>query len=125
MDDDFLRDLFDGLGPIAIRRLFGGKAVSAGGLTVALIAFETVFLKADGETEAEFEAAGARPFTYRRGAKLVTIKSYWSLPEPAFDDPDEASRWVRLALAAARRKGPPRARARSGRRTAPRDAVGV
>ena len=36
MDDDVLRDLFDGLGPIGIRRMFGGKAVSAAGLTVAL-----------------------------------------------------------------------------------------
>jgi DNA transformation protein len=124
MDDDHLRDLFDGLGPIAIRRMFGGKAVSAGGLTVALVAFGTVFLKADGETEAEFKAAGATPFAYRRGSKTVTIRSYWSLPEAALDDPEEASRWVRLALAAARRKGPPKG-ARSRRRAVPRDAIGA
>jgi DNA transformation protein len=129
MDDDFLRDLFDGLGPIAIRRLFGGKAVSAGGLTVALIAFETVFLKADSETEDQFAAAGSKPFAYQRGARTVTIRSYWSLPEAAFDDPDEASRWARLALVAAKRKGPPKARTRAGdrsrRRPASRDTIGA
>jgi DNA transformation protein len=28
---------------------------------------------------------------------------YWSIPEDAFDDPDEMARWVRLAYEAALR----------------------
>ena len=34
--------------------------------------------------------------------------SYWRLPDAALDDPDEAARWGRLAVDAARRSASPR-----------------
>ena len=65
MDDDFLRDLFGSVGPIAVRRMFGGKGIFADGMMIALLAFDDVFVKADTETEDLFRSAGSRPFQYR------------------------------------------------------------
>jgi DNA transformation protein len=110
MDEDFLRDLFASLGPIAIRRMFGGRALYRDGTVFALLAFDTIFLKADGETEAHFREAGSRPFSYEAKGRTVTIGSYWSLPEAALDDPDEAARWARLGHAAALRSAQAKSR---------------
>ena len=38
--------------------------------------------------------------TYDGKGKLVKMP-YWSVPEEAFDDPDDMARWVRLAYEAA------------------------
>jgi DNA transformation protein len=37
---------------------------------------------------------------------------YWSLPDAALDDPDEAVRWAKLALEAARRASAGKAKKR-------------
>jgi len=102
MGDDGLRDLFAALGPIAIRRMFGGKGLYAQGRIFGLVAFDTIYLKTDADSAERLRAAGSRPFTYQGKAKPVAITSYWSLPDSALDDPDEASAWARQALAAAR-----------------------
>lgn len=36
MDDDAIRDVFSSLGPVAIRRMFGGKGVYHDGIIIAL-----------------------------------------------------------------------------------------
>ena len=37
MEDERIRELFEGLGPVSIRRLFGGKGIYHDGVIVALI----------------------------------------------------------------------------------------
>jgi DNA transformation protein len=97
-----IQDLFAGLGPLRIRRMFGGQGIYSGDAMFALEAAGELYLKTDSETVGAFEAAGSRPFVYRKDGKS-TAMSYWRLPEAALDDPDEAARWGRLALEAARR----------------------
>jgi DNA transformation protein len=50
MDDQSLRDLFEGLGTISIRRMFGGKGIYHQGLIVALVVQDELLLKADQES---------------------------------------------------------------------------
>lgn len=59
-------------------------------------------MKCDSETEQRFRDSGARPFTYGRDTRKVTM-SYWSLPEAALDDPDALKQWAELAYQAALR----------------------
>jgi len=111
MQDDHLHDIFAGVAPVSIRRLFGGKGIYRDGLVFALEAFDRVWIKVDEETQPLFAAAGSEPFTYQGRNRTVTLP-YWSLPEAALDDPDEAARWARLGLEVSRRKAaarPPRA----------------
>jgi DNA transformation protein len=103
MGEDDLKDLFAAIGPIAIRRMFGGKGLYADGRIFGLVAFDTIYLKTDVDSAERLRAVGSRPFTYQGKAKPVTITSYWSLPESALDDPEEAARWARSALAVAAR----------------------
>jgi DNA transformation protein len=102
VDPDTIRDLFAGLGPVRVRRMFGGQGVYRDELMFALEAGGELYLKADGETAGAFAKAGSRQFVYTKGGKPMPM-SYWRLPDSALDDPDEASRWGRLAVEAARR----------------------
>jgi DNA transformation protein len=102
MDAEGLRDLFRDLGAVRVRRMFGGHGVYGGDVMFALEADGEVYLKADEETRPAFERAGSRPFLYVKNGRPMEM-SYWLMPEAGLDDPDEASRWGRLALEAAQR----------------------
>jgi DNA transformation protein and related proteins len=103
MDRDFLIELFAGFGPVAIRRMFSGFGISADGINFALALRGGLYLRADEQTIARFEAEGSKPFSYQTRAKTVTVASYWTLPERLYDDPDEMTDWARASLAAAQR----------------------
>jgi DNA transformation protein len=104
VDAEAIRDLFQELGPVRIRRMFGGQGVYAGERMFALEAYGELYLKADDETVARFREAGSRPFTYEKDGR-ASVMSYWLMPENALEDPSEAARWGRLAVDAAHRAG--------------------
>jgi DNA transformation protein len=82
----------------------------------ALVDEGRIYLKSDAALQADLKTAGAEAWIYaeQRGPKAGVPQetSYWSLPEPALDDPDEACAWARraLAVAAARKAAAPRRR---------------
>ncbi|MBC2886792.1 TfoX/Sxy family protein [Ochrobactrum sp. CM-21-5] len=104
MDDETLRDLLGSLGPVSIRRMFGGKGIYHQGVIFALVVRDELLFKADNESIPQFIAAGSTQWTYtgRKGGKLVAMP-YWHVPDEAFDDPDIMADWVRVAFAAALR----------------------
>jgi DNA transformation protein len=114
MDEELLRELFASLGPIRISRMFGGQGIYADGMIVAVVIHGELMLKIDAETEAAFQTAGSRRWTYQRPGKAEVRMTYSTLPDEAFDDPDLAAHWSGLAFEAARRseasKKPPRPR---------------
>lgn len=98
-------ELFDGIGLVSHRKMFGGAGLYAQGVMFALIADDEIYLKVDeafAETLAGMESA---PFVYEGKGKPVQM-SYWRLPETALDDADEAvslaTRALECALAAKR-----------------------
>jgi len=103
MDPIEIEEMFAGLGPVTIRRMFGGKGVYHQGLIVAVEIRGEMRLKADAVSGPEFAAAGAEQWSYEGKAGKVVLMPYWSIPLDAFDDPDQMTHWVRLAYAAALR----------------------
>ncbi len=101
MDDERIAELFDGLGPVTIRRMFGGKGIYHRGVIIALVLRGELLLKADAESAPDFAAAGARRWTYTgaRHGKEVAMP-YWSVPYHALDDPDEMAAWALKAYGA-------------------------
>ena len=89
-------------GSIKARRMFGGAGLYSGAVMFALIADDTLYLKADDATRTAFEAEGLGPFVYQGKSKPVRL-SYWQAPERLLDDPDELLAWAERALAAAQR----------------------
>src|SRR5437016_1345264 len=100
----FVEELFAGLGPVRIRRMFGGAGIYAGEVMFALIDDDTIYLKTDEALRAELAAEGSVGWVYSRAPGKWEETSYWRLPEAALDDPDEAARWARKALAVAQAK---------------------
>lgn len=101
---DWMREHFAALGPLEIKRMFGAGGVYSNGLIFALLDDGTVWLKGDEDSIPQYEAAGSRQFTYAGKDGEVMSLGYWSLPETAVDDPDEAVDWARIAIGAALRK---------------------
>jgi DNA transformation protein len=101
MDNDAIADLFSRLGPVTIKRLFGGKGIYFEGVIVAIELRGELMLKADAEVAGEFVAAGCRQWTYTgsRHGKVVAMP-YWTVPDDAVDDPDEMARWARKSYEA-------------------------
>jgi DNA transformation protein len=109
MINDEIDEIFAALGPVTVKRMFGGKGVYHQGQIVAVELEGDILLKADAVSGPQFEAAGAKRWAYKgKGGKPVAMP-YWSIPEDAFDDPDQMAGWVRLAFEAALR-----ARAKQG-----------
>ena len=103
---DFLKEQLSDFGPVTVRRMFGGAGIFRDGLMFALIADETLYLKADAASQGEFEALSLPPFTYGAKSKR-TVMSYWRAPEACLDDRDEMTEWARKAYDAALRAQKP------------------
>lgn len=102
-------ELLSSIGPCHGIPMFGGFGIrTSDGRNVALIADlgdgDTLWLKADTESRATFEAAGCQRFTYQFKNGRVGSLGYYSVPGDAMDSPVLMAPWARLALAAALRK---------------------
>ncbi|MDO9030487.1 MULTISPECIES: TfoX/Sxy family protein [Hydrogenophaga] len=93
-------ELLSCLGPCKATRMFGGYGLSVDGMNVAIIAWDTLFLKTNPETEPQWLAAGGRPFQYEAKGKTMRLH-YHTPPEDALESPALMAPWARLALGAA------------------------
>jgi DNA transformation protein len=105
MERSEIEEMFAALGPVTIKRMFGGKGVYYKGNIVAVEFRGDILLKADDVTAPEFEAAGATRWAYEGKTGNAVNMPYWSIPADAFDDPNTMARWVKLAHEAALRSG--------------------
>ena len=109
-----IEEMFASLGPVTIKRMFGGKGIYHEGRILAIELRGEIMLKADSVSAPAFEASGAQRWTYEGTTAKPVNMPYWTIPADAFDDPDAMAQWVRLAYEAALRSGDsPRNPARS------------
>ena len=106
----YLAELFEPLGPVAFKRLFGGEGLSLGGVTFAFIMGQTLYLRVDDHSRPAFEDAGMEPFSYATKKRRVMVRSFYATPEDLYDDADEFHEWARAALAAAQNAARAKAR---------------
>jgi DNA transformation protein and related proteins len=104
---EFIKEQFSDFGPVTVRRMFGGAGIFSDGLMFALIADETLYLKADSVSQSDFEAFNLPPFTYTAKGEKKIVMAYWRAPETCLDDRDEMTLWARKAFAAALRARKP------------------
>ena len=101
---EWVREHFRALGRLEIKRMFGGAGVYAAGVMFALLDDGVLWLKGDEALRQAFVAAGSRQFIYPTKDGRTMSMGYWTLPEPALDDPDEAIAWARRSLDVAVKK---------------------
>jgi len=98
----FIEDHLSDLGAVTTRPMFGGAGVYLGGTMFALIADDTLYIKADAINQADFIRAGASAFVYQGKGRPVTM-SYWRAPDVLLEDREEMAVWARAGLMAAAR----------------------
>lgn len=127
---EHLHESFERLGPVVIKRMFGGQGIWYQGLMIGLVADEVLYLKTDPESVAAFTSRGLGPFEFMRAGRAMRT-SYFQAPAECLEDRDEAGRWARDAWAAALRaagktagKTPGAREAKLARGSAGRSAAG-
>lgn len=104
MTDDDIHDLFAGLGPVTVKRMFGGKGIYHNGSIVAIEFDGEVLLKADKQSAPDFAAAGSRQWHYEgRNAGEPVAMPYWTVPDEAVDDAERFAGWAQKAYQASLR----------------------
>lgn len=103
--DDFATlcsELLSAVGRVRSRRMFGGWGLYVDEVFVGIVTGETLYLKADAQSQPAFESAGGRRFEYAAGGRTHAA-GFWTVPAEAMDSPRLMQPWARLALEAALR----------------------
>jgi DNA transformation protein len=98
-DAEHLRDLFAGLGSVTTRPMFGGLGIYHEGTIFALMDGDGgVLIKGKGAFVQALELLGCEQWVHTRKDGGTAAMPYWSLPDSARDDPEEAVALAREAL---------------------------
>jgi DNA transformation protein len=101
---DSLLEVFEPMGRVTLKRMFGGHGLFLDGRMFALVAKDTLYLKSDAENVEHFDERQLPPFSYTRAGTL-TPTSYRQAPEEVFEDREAAALWGGRAFEAALRSG--------------------
>ncbi len=97
---EYCCELLGCLGNVQAKRMFLGWGLSVQGLTVAVIAYDTLYLKANAATLAQFVSAGCQVFEHT--AKGTTRRmQYYTAPEDTLESRAAMQPWATLAMQAA------------------------
>ncbi len=99
---EYLKELLEGLPGLRVKRMFGGAGFYSDDLFFAIATDDGLYLKADAPSEGFYRDGGSEQFTYLSKGKSVHL-NFWSVPAEVLEEPDDLSRWVRVALDAALR----------------------
>jgi DNA transformation protein and related proteins len=97
---DYCCELIGSLGPVQAKRMFLGWGLSVDGLTVAVIAYDTLYLKANAATQVHFVAAGCQIFEHEANGRKRQMQ-YYTAPEPALESRAAMQPWAALSMQAA------------------------
>jgi DNA transformation protein len=100
----FVEELLSPFGRVTTRRMFGGHGVYLDGLFVAIVAKDTLYLKATGEGKATAETVGLKRFQPSSAEPSYSL-GFYAPPEEALEDPETLKPWVEIARSAARESG--------------------
>lgn len=97
---EYCCELLGSLGDVQAKRMFLGWGLSVDGLTVAVIAWDRLYLKVNIETQPSFAAADCQIFEHE--AKGIARRmQYYTAPESALESRSAMQPWAVLAMQAA------------------------
>lgn len=99
---NYIIDMLEELGQIHPKYMFGDWGLYCNGIFFAIIADNTLFVKADDENRHVFQKNGLKRFSYIRQGKKCYL-SYYAVPEEAIDDMEKLNYWAELGYQAAMR----------------------
>jgi DNA transformation protein and related proteins len=87
-----------GLGPIAIRPIFGGQGIYWRNVIFGIVFGGRLYFKVDDQSKGDYVTRGMPPF---RPNERQTLKSYYEVPPDVLDDREALLSWAREAIRAA------------------------
>ncbi len=88
------------LGRVTMRKMMGGATLYLDGTVFAILDEGELWLKADAETDATWDAQGCDRFTYTFDDGRTGSMNYRRAPSDVYDDGEALQRWASLALEA-------------------------
>lgn len=104
--DEFLEHVIDTLrlfGHVERKSMFGGWGLYHEGHFFALIMRDVLYLKADAQNQASFDALGLGPFVFESRLGEKTVMHYFQAPVEALESPEVMMEWARRSYDAALR----------------------
>lgn len=95
-----VQESLEPLGAVTMRKMMGGATLYLDGTVFAILYDDAIWFKADKESDAEWDAAGAPCVTYDKADGTTGTMNYRHAPAEVYDEPEEMQRWARLALEA-------------------------
>ena len=95
---EFLSDQLRPLGPVRMKRMFGGMGLYLDEMMFGVVFGETLYFKVDDRNRSDYVDEGMEPFTYDMKNGKTGALSYYEVPERLYDDADELIEWARKAL---------------------------
>jgi DNA transformation protein len=115
----WVQEALEPLGAVTMRRMMGGATLYLEGTIFAILDEGEIWLKADSESDAIWDAEGCEKFSVTFKDGKVDVMNYRRAPQDVYDDPEALQRWAALAVeaglrGAAKRKPKPSSRRKPG-----------
>ncbi|TFI58230.1 TfoX family protein [Sphingomonas parva] len=99
----WIQEALEPLGSVSRRAMMGGATLYLDGVIFAILDDGELWLKADVETDAIWDAEGCEKFSVKFKDGRVDVMNYRRPPSDVYDDPEALRRWARLATEAGAR----------------------
>ena len=100
----WVEEALEPMGRVTMRRMMGGATLYLDGTIFAILVDEGLWLKADAESDAIWDAEGCEKFSVTFKDGKVDVMNYRRAPLDVYDDPDAMQRWAALAVEAGARR---------------------
>ena len=99
----WVQEALEPLGLVSMRRMMGGATLYLDGTVFAILDEGELWLKADAETDAVWDAEGCERFSVTFKDGRVDTMNYRRAPVDVYDEAAAMQRWAKLAVQAGMR----------------------
>ena len=96
----WVQEAAETLGQVSMRRMMGGATLYLDGVAFAILDEGELWLKADSQSDAIWDAEGCEKFSVTFKDGKVDVMNYRRAPQDVYDDPEAMRRWAALAVEA-------------------------
>ena len=95
---EYVLELLEPVGPVAISRFFGGVGISHRLVQFAMIMGNSLYFVVDDSTRQKYEKAGMTSFSYATRKGRVQVRKYYELPEEILTDAEQLRLWANESI---------------------------
>jgi DNA transformation protein and related proteins len=96
----WVQEALEPLGAVTMRKMMGGATLYLDGIIFAILDEDELWLKADAETDAVWDAQGCERFSVTFNDGRVDTMNYRRAPTDVYDDAEAIQSWAKLAIEA-------------------------